>query len=202
MPWRLGRHLCDSTCPGYLQPSASKGCNRFVAKCIQDFWGGKKLVLHPGYHNNSTWCFTGQENPGSHTSKVTPALQKRSQRLLDKAPPGQQPHFLHWIRLWATRSTWNRNWRLLLYVGFVKVLLLPLRGFAFLSLVQVDAEKMQRGVWREHKLLQAACCSESENEPFWGILCKERLPGSFIRGKSCNSMCLSFFTSPTPTLLC
>lgn len=91
--------------PWVPSASASKGCNKFVAKCIfviQDLWSGRKLVLHSGYHSNSTWRFTGQENPGSHTSKVTPALQKGNQRLLDKAPPGQQPHFLHWIRLWAT----------------------------------------------------------------------------------------------------
>lgn len=156
----LGRHLCDSTCPGYLQPSTSKGCkaaHKFVAKrifVIQDFWGGKNLSYIQVIIATALGVLQGKRTQGA-TSKVSPALQKGNQRLLDKAP-GQQPHFLHWTGLWATRPTWNRNWRLLGYVGFVRILLLPLRGFAFSALFhlhQVDAERMQRGVCRGHKLL-------------------------------------------------
>lgn len=61
--WTLGRQLCDCTCPGYPQPSASKGFNaahKFVAKCIFVMHGSlkwKKLVSHSGYHGNNTWCF-------------------------------------------------------------------------------------------------------------------------------------------------
>lgn len=92
MPQTLGRDLCDSSCPGYLQPLASKGCNaahKFVAKCIsviQGFLRWKKFVLHSGYHSNNTWCFHRAREPREPQEQSHPCSAEGKAEAPGKSP--------------------------------------------------------------------------------------------------------------------